>query len=44
MNASEWLAEGSDAFADIVVLGAPISKASISPSDAWLLSLVATTR
>jgi formiminoglutamase len=31
----EWLAAGGGADADVVVLGAPISKASISPSQAW---------
>jgi formiminoglutamase len=31
----EWLSQGSGDHADIVVLGAPISKASISPSAAW---------
>src|SRR5437879_5081611 len=36
MNAAEWLAEGgSSASTEIAVLGAPISKASISPSNAW---------
>lgn len=35
MNAQEWLARGNGVPADIVVLGAPISKASISPSNAW---------
>lgn len=31
----EWLARGCDGAPDITVLGAPISKASISPSQAW---------
>jgi formiminoglutamase len=31
----EWLAAGTDADAGITVLGAPIAKASISPSQAW---------
>jgi len=31
----EWLAEGRKTRPDIVVVGAPISKASISPSQAW---------
>ena len=31
----EWLAAGTDGDADITVVGAPISKASISPSQAW---------
>jgi formiminoglutamase len=35
MNMREWLAAGSRASADVVVLGAPISKASITPSQAW---------
>jgi formiminoglutamase len=34
MNAREWL-EGDAASPDIVVLGAPISKASISPVQSW---------
>lgn len=35
MNAGEWLAREEPEFPDIGVLGAPISKASISPSRAW---------
>jgi formiminoglutamase len=36
MNAAEWLArESSTSPTEIAVLGAPISKASISPSNAW---------
>lgn len=35
MNAREWLATGTGTIADIAVLGAPISRASISPSEAW---------
>jgi formiminoglutamase len=35
MNMREWLAAGEDDDASVVVLGAPISKASISPSQAW---------
>jgi len=35
VNAQEWLAHGNGVPADVVVLGAPISKASISPSNAW---------
>jgi formiminoglutamase len=31
----EWLARGCDGTPDVTVLGAPISKASISPSQAW---------
>ncbi len=31
----EWLAEGRGGRPDVVVVGAPISKASISPSQAW---------
>ncbi len=31
----EWLAAGGGDDADVVVLGAPISRASISPSQAW---------
>jgi formiminoglutamase len=31
----EWMARGCDGTPDITVLGAPISKASISPSQAW---------
>ncbi len=31
----EWLASGSQGDPDMVVVGAPISKASISPSQAW---------
>jgi formiminoglutamase len=34
MTMRDWLA-GGDGDADVVVLGAPISKASISPSQAW---------
>src|SRR5207244_4415682 len=35
MNAGEWLAGGGADAPDIAVLGAPISKASISASEAW---------
>jgi formiminoglutamase len=35
MNAQEWLAREPDGELQIGVLGAPISKASISPSEAW---------
>src|SRR5205823_12724262 len=35
MNAREWLGSGGPAAPDIAVLGAPISRASISPSEAW---------
>lgn len=35
MNAREWLAGGTGTIADIALLGAPISRASISPSEAW---------
>jgi formiminoglutamase len=36
MNAAEWLAQGgSSSSTEIAVLGAPISKASISQSNAW---------
>lgn len=35
MNARDWLAAGAGTIADIAVLGAPISRASISPSEAW---------
>jgi formiminoglutamase len=35
MTMREWLAAGGGDDADLVVLGAPISKASISPSKAW---------
>ena len=31
----EWLDQGGDGAADIILLGAPISKASLSPSQAW---------
>jgi formiminoglutamase len=31
----EWLGRGGDGAADIILLGAPISKASLSPSQAW---------
>ena len=34
MNAREWLSSGRDA-PDVAVLGAPISKASMSASEAW---------
>ena len=34
MNAREWLAEDAPA-ADLVLLGAPISKASITPVESW---------
>jgi formiminoglutamase len=35
MNMREWLGRGCDGTPDITVVGAPISKASISPSQAW---------
>lgn len=35
MNAGAWLARPGDGAPDIVVLGAPIARASISPSQAW---------
>lgn len=35
MNALDWLLAGGGTIADVAVLGAPISRASISPSDAW---------
>ena len=35
MNAREWLGNNTEAGADVVIVGAPISKASISPSQAW---------
>ena len=35
MNAREWLGANTGADADVVLIGAPISKASISPSQAW---------
>jgi formiminoglutamase len=35
MNAAEWLARESASPTEIALLGAPISKASISPSNAW---------
>jgi formiminoglutamase len=35
VNARDWLAQGAGDSADIVIFGAPISKASISPSNAW---------
>ena len=35
MNAREWLGREAPAPSDIALLGAPISKASISPSEAW---------
>jgi formiminoglutamase len=35
MNMREWLAAGADDSPVVVVLGAPISRASISPSQAW---------
>ncbi len=35
MNAQEWLAGGAGTMADVAMLGAPISRASISPSEAW---------
>ncbi|MBV9543049.1 MAG: arginase family protein [Chloroflexi bacterium] len=35
MNAREWLASGGRAPADVTLVGAPISRASISPSQAW---------
>jgi formiminoglutamase len=31
----EWLEQGGDGAADIILLGAPISRASLSPSQAW---------
>jgi formiminoglutamase len=31
----EWLEQGGDGAANIILLGAPISKASLSPSQAW---------
>ena len=34
MNAQDWLASASNT-PDLVVIGAPISRASISPSEAW---------
>src|SRR5205807_9594875 len=34
-NARDWLAAGTGTIADIALLGAPISRASISPSEAW---------
>jgi len=35
VNVREWLASGMDARADVALIGAPISRASISPSQAW---------
>ena len=35
MNARDWLAAGTGSSLDVAVLGAPISRASISPSEAW---------
>jgi formimidoylglutamase len=35
VNARDWLAGGAAGRADVVLIGAPISKASISPSQAW---------
>jgi formiminoglutamase len=35
VNAGEWLAAGTGTIADVALLGAPISKASLTPSDAW---------
>lgn len=35
MNARDWLLRGGDGYADVQLLGAPVSKASISPSQAW---------
>lgn len=35
MNAREWLEAGAGTIGDLAVVGAPISRASISPSDAW---------
>ena len=35
MNAREWLSASGENDLDIAVLGAPIAKASISPSQAW---------
>lgn len=35
MNAREWLAHARPEFPDISLVGAPVSRASISPSQAW---------
>ncbi|MBV8527534.1 MAG: arginase family protein [Candidatus Dormibacteraeota bacterium] len=35
MNAREWLASAQPEFPDISLVGAPVSRASISPSQAW---------
>ena len=35
MNAADWLAAGEAGGADAVVVGAPLGRASISPSQAW---------
>ena len=35
MNAREWLAHARPQFPDITLVGAPVSRASISPSQAW---------
>jgi formiminoglutamase len=35
VNAREWLGNSTEAGAAVVIVGAPISKASISPSQAW---------
>ena len=35
MNAREWLAHARPEFPDISLVGAPVSRASISPSEAW---------
>ena len=35
MNAREWLAHARSEFPDISLVGAPVSRASISPSQAW---------
>lgn len=35
MNAADWLASAATLPADVVVLGAPLARASISPSRAW---------
>lgn len=35
MNAREWLAHAQPEFPDLSLVGAPVSRASISPSQAW---------
>jgi formiminoglutamase len=35
MNMRDWLARGCEGTPDVTVVGAPISRASISPSQAW---------